>query len=183
MAQLRDDAERLPASQPPGTGDLPDWRRPHQRITHAYRNALGPRQRSALVTWAAFTTTFAVVRGITYSIKYHVGPLHDVKMGGTHLHHYVWGIALVSAAGGVAVYGDSNQREHPAVGALYGTGLALVVDELALLLELRDVYWQRQGRWSIDAAACLSGLTGSYFAGTEFWRHLFRRPARLGRAA
>ena len=95
------------------------------------------------------------------------------------MHHYVWGIALISAAGGVAVYGDSSQREHPAVGALYGTGLALVVDELALLLELRDVYWQRQGRWSIDAAAYLSGLSGCYFAGTEFCRHLFARPASL----
>jgi hypothetical protein len=175
MARVKDDAERLAAGHPPETGELPSWRRPHKRIAHAYRHALSPRQRSAFATWAAFTSTFAAVRGITYSIKYHVGPLHDVKLGNTHLHHYVWGIALVSAAGGVAVYGDDEHRGHPAVGALYGTGLALVVDELALLLELRDVYWQHQGRWSIDAGVGLSGLSGCYLGATEFWHHLFAR--------
>ncbi len=180
MAHVKDKAKRLSAERPPDVANhLPDWRRPHKRIAHAYRHALNPRQRSAFTSWAAFTSTFAVVRGITYSIRYGVGPLHDVKLGNTHLHHYVWGIALISAAGGVAVYGDSNQREHPAVGALYGTGLALVIDELALLLELRDVYWQHQGRWSIDAAVCLSGLSGCYLGAAEFWEHLFARPALL----
>ena len=181
MASVKDDAERLEARHPPEAGALPDWRRPHRRVAHAYRNALGPRQRSGLVTWLAFTSTFGAVRVITYAIKHRIGPVGNIQMGGTHLHHYVWGIALVSAAGGVAVYGDQSQREHPAVAALYGTGLALVVDELALLLELRDVYWQRQGRWSIDTGVCLSGLSGCYLAATEFWHHLLGRKLSAGR--
>src|SRR6266700_2589798 len=92
-------------------------------------------------------TRGAAVRGVTYAIKHHIPPFHDIEVGNTHLHHYVWGIGLLSGAGGVAVYGDGNVRCHPVVGAVYGAGLGLVVDELALLLELRDVYWQRQGRW------------------------------------
>lgn len=180
MAHVKDDAKRLTAANPPGAvAHLPGWRRPHQRIAHAYQHALNSRQRSAFASWVAFTTTFAVVRAITYAIRYQIGPVHDIKLGNTHLHHYVWGIALISTAGAVGVYGDSAQREHPAVGALYGTGLALVIDELALLVELRDVYWQRQGRWSIDAAVCLSGLSGCYLGALEFWEHLFGRPALL----
>lgn len=34
---------------------------------------------------------------------------------------------------------------------LFGIGAALTIDEFALWLYLRDVYWERQGRDSIDA--------------------------------
>jgi hypothetical protein len=71
-------------------------------------------------------------------------------VGGEHLHHYMWGIGLVSAVGGVAVHGEDAQRRHPVVALSYGAGLALIVDEFALLLDLKDVYWAKQGRISID---------------------------------
>ena len=34
-----------------------------------FYNELDPGQRAALLSWLAFTATFATVRGITYSIK------------------------------------------------------------------------------------------------------------------
>jgi len=34
---------------------------------------------------------------------------------------------------------------------LFGTGAALTVDEFSLWLYLEDVYWEREGRRSIDA--------------------------------
>ncbi len=154
---------------------VPTWRRPGRRIAHAYRHTLSARQRSAFVTWASFTVTFGAVRGVTYAIKHHIPPFHDIEVGNTHLHHYVWGIGLLSGAGGVAVYGDGNVRCHPVVGAVYGAGLGLVVDELALLLELRDVYWQRQGRWSFDAGVSVIGTAGAYFVAMPFWHHLLRK--------
>jgi len=126
------------------------------------------------VSWASFAATFGTVRGITYAIKHHIPPFHDIELGSTHLHHYVWGIGMLSGAGGVAVHGDGDLRCHPVVGAIYGAGLALVVDELALLLELRDVYWQRQGRWSFDAGVGVIGTAGVYFAAMPFWHHLLR---------
>ncbi|HKB31899.1 MAG TPA: hypothetical protein VKD26_13830 [Streptosporangiaceae bacterium] len=154
----------------------PSWRRPHARVAHAYRHTLGVRQQSAFASWASFTMTFAAARGITYAIRHHVPPFHDVKLGSTHLHHYIWGIGLISGVGVVAVHGDSELRRHPVVGAAYGMGLALVVDELALLLELRDVYWQRQGRWSIDTGVGMIGAAGGYFVAMPFWHHLFQVP-------
>ena len=71
-------------------------------------------------------------------------------MGGAHLHHYMWGIGLVSGVGGVAVHGEDSRCRHPVMAISYGVGLALIVDEFALLLDLKDVYWAKQGRISVD---------------------------------
>lgn len=81
----------------------------------AYHRELDPSQRSALLSWLAFTTAFAAVRGITYSIRAGKGPFHNLSVGSEHLHHYMWGIGLVSGVGVVAVRGSERQRRHPAV--------------------------------------------------------------------
>ena len=52
------------------------------------------------------------------------------------------------------------------------TGLALIADEFALLLDLRDVYWARQGRISIDVGVGGIALTGCYFAALPVLRRL-----------
>src|ERR1700734_4093073 len=108
-------------------------------VRTVFYEELDPRQRSALLSWLAFTATFGAVRGITYSIKDGKGPFRNLSVGGAHLHHYMWGIGLVSGVGGVAVHGESRHRQHPLVATAYGTGLALIVDEFALLLDLKDV--------------------------------------------
>jgi hypothetical protein len=41
---------------------------------------------------------------------------------------------------------------------LYGAGAALTLDEFALWLNLRDVYWSREGRASIDAIILFGAL-------------------------
>jgi hypothetical protein len=130
----------------------------------AYRAELDAAQRSALLSWLSFTTTFASVRGITYSIRAGVGPFHNLSAGGEHLHHYLWGIAELAAVGAVAVHGNDRTRRHPAVALCYGSGLALIVDEFALLLDLKDVYWAKQGRVSVDLAISGSALAGTLLA-------------------
>ena len=130
----------------------------------AVHEELDPLQRSALYSWLAFTATFAALRGITWSIRAGRGPWGNLSVGGEHLHHYMWGIAMLTGVGAVAVNGDEKQRKHPAVAVSYGTGLALIVDEFALLLDLKDVYWAKQGRISIDVAIGAIATAGSYFA-------------------
>ena len=80
---------------------------------------LDPSQRSALVSWLAFTATFATVRGITYSIRAGRGPFRNFSLGGEHLHHYLWGIGLLAGVGAVAVRGDEHLRQHPVVPQLW----------------------------------------------------------------
>jgi hypothetical protein len=147
-------------------------------IGSAYREELDPAQRSALLSWLAFTTTFASVRGITYSIRAGRGPFRNLSVGGEHLHHYVWGIGLLAGVGAVAVHGNDRQRKHPAIALSYGSGLALIVDEFALLLDLKDVYWAKQGRISVDLGIGGSALVGTYFAALPLLRALVRRRSR-----
>jgi hypothetical protein len=151
---------------------------PHE-VREAYYEELGPCERSVLWSWLAFTVTFGIVRGITYSIKDGVGPFHNVTTkGGGHLHHYLWGIALVSGVGSVAVRGDASDSSHPLVGVAYGTGMALIVDEFALLIDLKDVYWAKQGRWSVDLAVGLISATGSALAAAPVLSRLRRNRGR-----
>jgi len=136
---------------------------------------MDPCQRSALISWLAFTATFATVRGITYSIRAGRGPFRNLSLGGEHVHHYLWGIGLLAGVGAVAVRGDERLRQHPVVAVSYGSGLALIVDEFALLLDLRDVYWARQGRISVDLGIGGVAVAGSYFASLPLLRSLKSR--------
>jgi hypothetical protein len=144
-------------------------------VRRAFSEELDPTQRSALLSWLAFTTTFGAVRGITYAIKDGKGPFRNLSVGGAHLHHYMWGIGLVSSVGGIAVHGEDERRRHPLVALAYGSGLALIVDEFALLLDLKDVYWAKQGRISVDLGVGGSSLAGTYFAALPLFRAVRRR--------
>jgi hypothetical protein len=144
----------------------------------AFESELDPGQQSALISWLAFSATFAAVRGITYSIRAGKGPFGNVSVGGEHLHHYMWGIGLLAGVGGVAVRGEEKHRRHPLTAVTYGSGLALIVDEFALLLDLKDVYWAKQGRVSVDLAVGGISATASYFAGLPVLRKMREKHAR-----
>jgi len=154
---------------------------PPADVNRASREEFDPAQKSVLWSWLAFTATFGVARAITYSIKDGKGSFHNVSTkSGIHLHHYLWGIALVSAVGSLAVRGDRSAVEHPVIGVAYGTGVALIVDEFALLLDLKDVYWAKQGRWSVDLAIGLIAVTGSALAAAPVARRVRRDRLRVG---
>jgi len=143
-------------------------------VQTAYREELGPRERSALWAWIGFTATFVTVRGITYSIHAGDGPFHNVSVGGEHLHHYMLGIGMVSAVGAVAVAGSERARRHPRIALTYGAGIALIVDEFALLLDLKDVYWAKQGRLSVDIGIALTALGGTVLSAVPVIGRLVR---------
>jgi hypothetical protein len=143
-------------------------------VQTAYHEELDPGQRSALLSWLSFTAMFTAVRSVTWSIRAGKGPFHNISAGGEHLHHYLWGIGMLSGVGAIAVRGEDKQRRHPAVAISYGSALALIVDEFALLLDLRDVYWAKQGRISVDVAVGAIALAGSYFAALPVLRRLRR---------
>jgi hypothetical protein len=88
-------------------------------ILDAFRSDLDAGQQSALISWLAFAVTFGTVRGITYSIRNGKGPFRNLSLGGEHLHHYMWGIGLLTGVGAVAIRGDERQRRHPAVAVSY----------------------------------------------------------------
>ena len=144
-------------------------------IREAYRFGLGPNEQAALWSWIGFTTTFAAVRAITYSIRNGKGPFRNLSIGGEHLHHYMWGIGLLTGVGAVAVHGQDSRRRHPAVAVSYGAGLALIVDEFALLLDLQDVYWAKEGRVSVDLGVGLVAAGGTTISAQPLMRRLARQ--------
>ena len=144
-------------------------------IRDAFGSELDVGQQSGLISWLAFTGTFSGVRGITHAIRAGKGPFKNLSVGGEHLHHYMWGIGMLTGVGAVAVRGDEKLRRHPLTALAYGAGLALIVDEFALLLDLKDVYWAKEGRISVDVGIGGSSLVGSYFAGLPVIREVARR--------
>ena len=53
------------------------------------------------------------------------------------------------------------------MGVGYGVGAALVIDEAALLIDLRDVYWDSRGMISVGVALLIIGVVGTLLALTR----------------
>ena len=71
---------------------------PIRRLRAAWREDLGDDERSAILAWASFTTTFSATRALTHWIKDGHGPKGGgMSVGGQHFHHYNLGIATLSA--------------------------------------------------------------------------------------
>lgn len=142
-----------------------------------------PRRRLLLAS-IGFFLTFACVRALTWSIHHDIGPFHDVQMGGRHIHHLVWGILLLLAVGyGWLVElgtgdGKGSILVSRLMSLLYGAGAALTLDEFALWLNLRDVYWGHEGHASIEAAFMFGSLllVGAFAA--PLIAHVLGRAAR-----
>jgi hypothetical protein len=88
-----------------------------------------------------------------------------VSESGVHVHHLVFGIVTMMAAGtvGFTVLGDSPYAEICAF--LFGVGAGLTIDEFALWVYLEDVYWSEQGRVSIDATVIAAAAMGLVLLG------------------
>lgn len=111
---------------------------------------------------ASFIVTFAITRAITYAIRVRggIGPIRDIKAGGRHIHHFIPGAVVSLLAGGVAI-GLRPEGPDRWLAIPFGTGIALVLDEAALLLELEDVYWSEEGVLSVQIAFATMGLLGA----------------------
>ena len=105
----------------------------------------------------AFILTFVVTRIIVRLIRSGRGPFSDNSVGGIHIHHVVPGIILMIVGGLLAIGGVGPGWDNTA-GVIFGIGLALVLDEFALILHLQDVYWEEEGRLSVDAVFVLAGV-------------------------
>ncbi|MGX4737639.1 phosphatidylglycerol lysyltransferase domain-containing protein [Kitasatospora griseola] len=90
----------------------------------------------------------------------------NVTPGGLHIHHVVFGQALLLICGvaAFAVRGDGGSWWN-LLGFGFGVGCGLVLDEFALVLHLKDVYWSTQGRTSVDAVMLAVATIGLLLLG------------------
>lgn len=115
-----------------------------------------------------FVLSFAFIRMSTRlmrSPKVPWWPGSVVSDSGVHLHHLVFGIVTMMAAGslGFLAYGNSPATEICAF--FFGVGAGLTIDEFALWVHLEDVYWAEEGRSSIDATVIAAAGMGLILLG------------------
>ncbi|HTU13933.1 MAG TPA: hypothetical protein VMF31_01925 [Solirubrobacterales bacterium] len=98
---------------------------------------------------AGFLGSFASVRLTTWMIRDGHGPFRNVKVGGRHIHHFIPGILLAFSSGVAALLIPGGTGEKR-IAVTMGVGMGLTFDEAALLLDMRDVYWTREGLLSVQ---------------------------------
>ncbi len=117
--------------------------------------------------FVAFIVTFVVVRINVRLIRAKVRWwFKNVEVGDLHIHHVVFGVVLM-LVGGVSALSipQSHTRWFAIAASVFGVGAALVLDEFALILHLRDVYWMEEGRASVDAVFIAIAVTGLILIG------------------
>jgi hypothetical protein len=123
-----------------------------------------------LLLLVSFLLAFGFIRTSAHLIRAQVRWWPgNVEVGGTHIHHMVWGIGLVLAFGytAIAIEPGAPWRQLLAVG--FGIGMGLALDEFALWLDLRDVYWLPEGRKSIDAVIVAATAGALLLLGVRIW--------------
>lgn len=140
-------------------------------LSDFWRDQLVEHDRQALfMVLLGFLGSFAFIRlsaRLGRSPRFAWWPGSVVSDSGVHLHHLVWGISLMLAAGtlGFALFASSPWLEVCA--ALFGIGAGLTFDEFALWVYLDDVYWAEQGRISIDATVLAVAMIGLILLGAR----------------
>jgi hypothetical protein len=109
---------------------------------------------------SGFTGSFLTVRLSTWGIRGGWWPFGDVRVRGRHVHHFVPGILVAFASGGAAMVTRSDRLEE-LLAIPFGAGVGLTFDEAALLLELDDVYWTREGVLSVQLSLAMSAILGT----------------------
>jgi hypothetical protein len=116
--------------------------------------------------FVALIVTFIATRINVRLIRARIGWFRNVNVGEMHIHHVVFGVVLM-LVGGVAglIVSGASQVGYAVAAAIFGVGSALVLDEFALILHLHDVYWEEEGRTSVDAVFVAVAITGLLLTG------------------
>lgn len=93
------------------------------------------------------------------------------QSGVLHIHHLVPGIFLLIASGYIGISFWATEKIRHFMAILFGIGAALTIDEFALWLYLKDVYWEKQGRGSLDAVIYLVIIFTLIFVISEIHDH------------
>jgi hypothetical protein len=133
------------------------------------RDAAEPGRECAFLVLLAFLASFLFIRTSARLMRSPRVPWWpgSVEAGGVHIHHMVWGISLLLLSGFVAFVSDLYSPWWQITSIAFGIGAGLTLDEFALWLYLRDVYWADEGRDSIDAVIVATLLAGLVVAGVQ----------------
>ena len=89
------------------------------------------------------------------------------SVNGVHLHHLAVGIPIVLVSGLIEIAVRPGRPAAELLATAFGVGGAFILDEFALWLYLRDVYWSAEGHRSIDASLMGVVLSALFLVGTR----------------
>ena len=115
----------------------------------------------------AFLISFFAIRTsarLTRSVSWWPG---GVKSGDVHIHHLVWGICLMMFAGFLAFAMPLEAPWWHIFAIAFGVGVGFTLDEFALWVRLKDVYWSEEGRASLDAVVVATAFAALVVVGTN----------------
>ena len=141
------------------------------RVARAGYREVSTRENSIFNLFTSFATTFILVRSVTYALRRRptVGPFRNLRVGRRHIHHFVPGIVIAFVSGTGAIL-SRDERLEPILAVPFGVGMGLTLDESALLLDLEDVYWSREGLLSVQITLTAIALLGALALGLRFLR-------------
>lgn len=103
-----------------------------------------------LLMLAASGLTIAVTR--LYTRLARVRSWRSGRVGGVHVHHMVVGNVLTLTCGMLVLAFQPRDFGLDLLAVGFGVGAAFVLDEFALSVHMRDVYWTPEGRYSIEVS-------------------------------
>ncbi len=110
---------------------------------------------------------FLATRVVTRRIRTGSKGLKNWSAGGIHIHHQVFGIALLLIAGCLEFAYRPVAPWSDVLALLFGIGVALTLDEFALWIYMDDVYWREEGRISLDAIFVALAIAGLLLLGVS----------------
>lgn len=128
---------------------------------------------------AGFLASFALVRLSTWGVRNGWWPFRNLRMGDRHIHHFVPGILIAFAAGTAALLTEDEALEE-SLALPMGAGIGLTFDEAALLLDLRDVYWTREGLLSVQLSLGATAILSIAILTLRMLRRGERRQEEVG---
>jgi hypothetical protein len=140
-------------------------------VARAGYREVSTRENSMFNLLTSFAATFIAVRSLTYLLRggRTFGPFRTMRVGRRHIHHFVPGIVIALSAGSAAIL-TRNEEIEKWLALPFGVGMGLTLDESALLLELEDVYWSREGLLSVQITLAVMSLLGALALGLRFLR-------------
>jgi hypothetical protein len=154
------------------------------QVARAGYAEVSTRENATFNLLTSFVATFISARAITYLLRHQprVGPFRNLRVGRRHIHHFVPGIVIAFGAGAAAILTRDEDLELK-LAVPFGVGMGLTLDESALLLELDDVYWTREGLLSVQITLAVTALLASLALGLRFLRRGERAVLEPGPAA
>jgi hypothetical protein len=116
-----------------------------------------------------FLGGFAIARLSTWGIRHGWWPAGNVRVSGRHIHHFIPGIVLAFISG-IGAITTRHERAESTLAIPFGVGMGLTMDEAALLLDLEDVYWTRQGLLSVQVSLGVTATLAATILGLRMLR-------------